>query len=229
MTSSPTRTSGFTLIELLAVIAIIAIAMAVAIPSLIGMTRGSGMNASVTELKAVMSLARQWAISHRENTYVVFPDGGHYGTNTNRGDLAYHSFAVWGEKSQEYIREWSFLKTGVYFIPRKGKEAGTNHSQDTKNPFNASLGRLSVDFPETSDPSVDLPAIGFRPDGRAFSPAGNTLAPLELYLGEGLINAAVGRGDIDESDLKFKPESTVFGIEANRFTGGLRVRDYQSL
>ena len=223
------KIKGFTLVELLAVIAIIGIALVIAVPHIIGMTRGSGMNASVTELKSVLSLTRQWAITHREKTYVVFADGGHFsGSRKNRGDMAYHAYSVWGDRSQEYIREWSYLKTGVYFLPSNGKENGTNHSDDDKNPFNSTFGTKSIDFPDPGSDPAFLPAIGFRPDGTAFT-EGKTPLQLEIYLGEGLITASVGRDNIGVNDLEFKPDGTVFGIEVSTITGGLRVRDYQHL
>ena len=224
------KIKGFTLVELLAVIAIIGIALVIAVPHIIGMTRGSGMNASVTELKSVLSLTRQWAITHREKTYVVFADGGHFsGSRKNRGDMAYHAYSVWGDRSQEYIREWSYLKTGVYFIPCSTKEKSVPpHSRNTKNPLTGTFGTLSLEFPDPGDSPRSLPAIGFRPDGTAVT-EDNTPLQLEIYQGEGLITASVGRDNIGVNDLEFKPDGTVFGIEVSTITGGLRVRDYQHL
>jgi prepilin-type N-terminal cleavage/methylation domain-containing protein len=216
---------GFTLIELLAVVAIIGLAFGIAMAALPGMTRGSAMRGSTAELRATISLARQWAVGHREKAYVVFANGGHYsGTPEENlaGERAYRGYAVWGEKSG-FISDWKFLKPGVYFLPGRGKESVTNYSDDSKNPFKSSF-RMDVPFPEPgpSAGTKPFPAIGFKPDGGLTSGA----APKEIYISEGYITAAVGKDNIAEGHLKFKPEATITGFEIVGLTGVQRVRVY---
>ena len=63
---------AFTLIELLLVIVLMAMIMAIMIPSFIGLTRGAGMRGATTSINSVVSLSRQWAITHRENVTVRY-------------------------------------------------------------------------------------------------------------------------------------------------------------
>lgn len=60
---------AFTLVELLVVMVVIVTLMAVAVPAFIGIGRGAGMRTAVNNVRSTLSLARQWAITHRENVY----------------------------------------------------------------------------------------------------------------------------------------------------------------
>lgn len=219
--------SGFTLIELLAVVAIIGLAFGIAVAALPGMTRGSALRGSTAELRATMKLARQWAVGHREVTYVVFASGGSgmYSGSAEKslaGERAYRGYAVVGEKSG-MVSDWKFLKVGIYFLPSRAKEnSSPQHSTDGKNPFQGSL-TLEIPFPESWDSdTVTLPAIGFKPDGGLATGA----TPKEVYISEGFVTASVGKGDISESDLQFKPDAPVTGFEVLGLTGALRIRSY---
>lgn len=219
-------TTGFTLIELLAVVAIIGLAFGIAVAALPGMTRGSAMRGSTAELRSTISLARQWAVGHREVTYVVFAEGGSgiYSGSPKKnlaGERAYRGYAVVGAKTG-FVSDWKFLKTGVYFLPDSGKEKGTTHSKNGKNPYQGSL-TVEIPFPEPGDSDkISFPAIGFKPDSGLVSGA----REMEVYISEGYITSAVGRGDIVENDLQFKQDATITGLEVNGLTGIQRVRVY---
>jgi len=229
------RERGFTLIELLAVVAIIGLAFGIAVAALPGMTRGSAMRGSTAELRATISLARQWAVGHREVTYVVFADGqiDYSGSaeKTLAGERAYRGYAVVGEHSG-FVSDWKFLKPGVYFLPAENLERDDSnsarspaHSLNTKNPFYRNVPgftEVEVPFPEPEDPKILFPGIGFKPDGGLKSGA----MPKEVYISEGFVTAAVGREDIDLNDLQFKPDATVTGFHVAGLTGAVRVRVY---
>ena len=56
--------------------------MAVSLPSFISLGRGAGMRTSVNNVRSTVALARQWAITHREQiTFVASPVGLVYSTN----------------------------------------------------------------------------------------------------------------------------------------------------
>ncbi len=61
---------GFTLLELLTVMAIMVIVMSIAGASYYGLSRGAAMRGSVSNLTTALSLARQFAVVHRNKTYV---------------------------------------------------------------------------------------------------------------------------------------------------------------
>lgn len=78
---------GFTLIELLVVMVIAAVIMAVALPAFMSMNKGKAMRGATRNIHATVSLARQWAISHRENVtirYGEFFNGLHTEGTTNK-------------------------------------------------------------------------------------------------------------------------------------------------
>jgi len=113
---------GFTLIELMAVILLIAILMAIGIPAFRGIGRGSKMDAALNSIRTTISLARQWAVTHRENTYFLMasqnpkdPDYP-YTSDILAERLPYRSYAVYGEKSG-FIKGWTYLPEGILFNP----------------------------------------------------------------------------------------------------------------
>ena len=221
---------GFTLIELLAVVAILGIAFGIAVAALPGMTRGSAMRASTVELRSTLSLARQWAITHRENTYVVFADGGRYSVEKQAGERAFRGYAVYGEKSG-FVSDWKFLKTGVYFFPERSFFPENRDEDDFnyttyKNPFENAVGRgVLLPFPEAGDgihPS-EFPAVGFKPGGGV---KGTGASTQEIYIGEGYMKSAVGRGEVKAGDLEFKPNTAITGFQLSGLTGAVKVRVY---
>jgi prepilin-type N-terminal cleavage/methylation domain-containing protein len=81
------KTKAFTLIELLVVMVIAAVIMAVALPGFMSMGKGKAMRAATSNIHSVLSLSRQWAITHRENVtvrYGEFFNGLHTETAGNK-------------------------------------------------------------------------------------------------------------------------------------------------
>lgn len=76
------RTSGMTLIEMLVVIVIVTIIAAISIPAFISIGRGYGMRHTVSTVFNHLSLARQWAITHREKVKFEYNSDGAGGTST---------------------------------------------------------------------------------------------------------------------------------------------------
>ncbi len=217
---------GFTLIELLAVVAIIGLVFGIAVAALPGMTRGSAMRGSTAELRSTLSLARQWAITKREITHVVFADGSpDYDSSYEyrlAGERAFRGYAVVGEKSG-MVSDWKFLKTGIYFLPDDGDpNISVPNYSPFKNPFETkgTTGK-AIPFPEPPSTTELLPAIGFKPTGSLHKMGGS---PLEIYIAEGYVTSAVGSGDVSRGDLRFKPNSGVTGFQISGLTGALRVR-----
>ena len=190
--------AGFTLIELLVVIAIMGILIAVTLPSFTGMGRGSKMNAALLQVRTTLSLARQWAITHREETCVVFPE---WANDTNK---AYRAFAVYGSGTAGYLSPWNYLPDGVVF-PTPG--SGDIYT----------LGILSNGLPGFSGA---VRVLRFEPDGKAKwnAPFGGGSSFLNIYLTEGWVDAS---GAVEP-----RPNSYTNELEINGLTGIARYRSF---
>ena len=145
---------GFTLVELLVVMGIMAILVLSAGPMFKGLTSSSGMQGATMQLRTTLSLARQWAITHRETTYVVFPltDSSPTGL-TSRASRAYNVYTV----SDQFIRDWIYLPAGFYFA------ANGPNSVLTGWPSSANL--LTVTNYPSAGSGVQMNCFAFHPDG----------------------------------------------------------------
>ncbi len=157
--------SGFTLVELLAVVGIMAIILFIALPSFESFKLRSSSSAIPT-LMSTLRLARQYAITHRQEVFVVFPDGR--GAYSPPGEVtkAYTAYAVIASNRAtdryEYITEWKTLPKGVFFHPSLGiGESSVFNSYGTGN-------ITYFPFPNDSGANRNLCAVKFRPNGRAY-------------------------------------------------------------
>lgn len=187
------------------------------------------MQSAISQLRTTLSLARQWAITKREPTYVVFPGtdsalyAGAYKSHANKALRAYNVYTV----SRGYLREWSYLPQGVLLLPDVG-DFSTDFSTNvrtTKIIFNmsASSTQFSLGFPD-SNRVVSVRAVRFNTDGRVY----NNAQP-ELYLSEGQCNVNTNSGVIDAVEFRPPSQRMLFSIDVYGLTGQFRVRDYNKL
>jgi prepilin-type N-terminal cleavage/methylation domain-containing protein len=170
------RTNGFTLVEMIAVIVIMAIMLSITVPAVTNL-----MKANALRISNMLNLARQYAITHRTTTRVIFPYiytsglGPGLGTNQAPCYLSYAAIAI-DEfyQATNYISRWEFLPTGVVFL-----------HEPTGNTIVGALGNSSclqqglIPFPDTNT-SVSLPPqqlayIEFTPTGAASNPGTLTI------------------------------------------------------
>jgi len=162
--------SAFTLVELLAVIAIMAILLSITIASFQNI-KGKGLNAALTPLSSTLRLARQYAVSQRTTTYVVFPGERDviYGNEPEQVKKAGKAYAVIASNRTshvyEYIANWDYLPQGVTFITDDAYAGG-------ETPFNsyANAGQ-GADFPFPNDSSSPQPlcSLMFKSNGRVYT------------------------------------------------------------
>ncbi len=185
--------SGFTLLELLIVIGIMALLMAMALPAFENLSK-RGLTSAAPALMSTLRLARQHAITTRKYVWVVFPDigsggaqGGALAYSGSQVEKALRSYAVIegdaNNKPSQYITDWKFLPQGMYFENKGGSDV--LKSYDT-------LGSTAYyPFPNsTSSSNYNMPAIQFRPNGRAykFNGSWNSTGVHEIFLMSGIVN-----------------------------------------
>lgn len=83
------REAGFTLIELMVAIAVLAITLAMAVPSFTGLINGNRLVAQSNELVASLQLARSEAIRRNARVALCASDDGSSCSGTSSGDWSY--------------------------------------------------------------------------------------------------------------------------------------------
>jgi prepilin-type N-terminal cleavage/methylation domain-containing protein len=177
------RTTGFTLIEMLTVIVIIGIVLAMGIPAITNLMKSGGLNAATRQVASTLSLARQYAITHRTTTLVVFPYSGTIGAGTNLAPV-YQSYAVldYGATTN-YLTKWEHLPLGTVFMSQY-----PTVTVDGSPPALDNLKTVSVRFPNTNSVSgtATLAYIGFTPTGAGTQPLSGSANSFTIT--EGLMN-----------------------------------------
>jgi prepilin-type N-terminal cleavage/methylation domain-containing protein len=146
---------GFTLAELLVVILIIGIMLAVALPSLTNITGVSKLDAAANAVHSAVKLARQYALTHNQPTYLVFHDD--LTATGSDSHMAYRAYAVFTinthantpgttivpQKAGYYLTGWEMLPVGVVFDGiTGGKDNIFQPTTDGSNPLDQSRGRF---------------------------------------------------------------------------------------
>ncbi len=208
---------GFTLTELLVVIGIIGLMLALVLPAFTGLGRSAGMNSAVMQVRTTLALARQWAITTRQSTYVVFADGATVSAAAaTERDKAYRAFAVWGSGQTNYIKEWVTLAPGVVITSDTSGFPGSGHGDNVLAPSGSNT--RSIPYPKSTNANAQVRVVAFKSDG-GLDTSINSSA--EVYLTEGIVDTTVAT-----PTLVHKPKAMKFGIELQQLTGQARVRDY---
>ena len=205
---------------------VIVVLLTLTIPAFNGIGRSTSVEVSATNLRATLAMARQWAITHRHFTFVVFPDdtsGLFAGAGSDHTEKAFRAYNVYTQEDG-WLSEWKYLADGLIF--------DQTHNP-TKNVFdNAnSTGQLTliqnrIQFPDWQPGSTDFKTmwgVTFNPDG-TIETVGNQSWQLNVYITEGWTDAANGGDSIDP---QLKPGSRMMaGVELWPWSGKLKVREY---
>ena len=139
------------------------------------------MRVAVVQMKTTLALARQWAITHRQRTCVVFP-----GLNDANRISGYTVFATnryaTGPGSYAYVKDWSYLPKGVVIH------------------FAGSDLRTGLQFPNPTSTSqrITADAVIFLPDGTIDGSGGSYGS--RILLAEGWANAVTNASGLVSPD-----------------------------
>jgi prepilin-type N-terminal cleavage/methylation domain-containing protein len=205
---------GFTLLELIVVIAIMALLLGLAVPAFQGLGRGSRLRTAVFQLNTAMSLARQMAVTTRQEVFAIFPDQLISATNVQ--GYAYTSYGFYTQRDK-YIGEWRSLPPGIVF------HHDFRPPRDTRrlyNIFDQAYLTNQLPFNTATSAFRNVRSIKYRPDGVLNVPNPTQNGFLKaLYLSEGFMNS----GAITPFYIT---NAGVHGIEFRSETGQSRVREY---
>lgn len=221
------KRSAFTLVELLVVVGIIATLLVLVVPAFTGLGRGQSMRSAVTQLRTTISLARQWAVTKNETTYVVFPDDDLTYSPPGGVAMALRSYAVWAERSG-YISEWRYLPPGVVFnstqphpvINTTTEKSGTFNLLLTTNSWGIGVRTNNVAFPTNGAPLRPMYSLGFTPNGRLKQSGGVTIS---IFMNEGWVDANTNTGVASPPTIKSTNFTMYF--EVKPLTGLMRIRE----
>lgn len=205
---------GFTLIELLVVIGIIALLMAMIMPSFRGLGRSASMSGAVGQLRTTLSLARQWAINKRTNVHVVFVYSNSVTALPSEAWRVNRSYAVFVSTNGPqgyYLKEWTALPVGVVLASDASSFPGSSGKGD--NVMLNGLIRSNV-FPKSDSTTVAmLRSIQFSSDGTISGGSQNA-----IYITEGTVET--------NGVITIRTNGMKFAVDARQLTGQIRVRDY---
>ena len=225
------RSAGFTLVELLVVVAIMGLILMITLPRFDDIGRGSKMRAAINELRSTVGLARQWAIANRSTVYILIPDDfaslfSDAGLSTNEHRMALHSYAVFSEKEQKYLKGWTYLPEGVYFVNTYNEQNTANDSRidKDKNVMRRDSLNLTTPIPFPNDTGTRvinrIYMLTIRPDGTMPG-----AVPREFYLKEATALEGSGGRVVN---LAWKQNAVLWGLEVNPLTASVKLNDYST-
>jgi prepilin-type N-terminal cleavage/methylation domain-containing protein len=184
------KRNAFTLLELLVVLTLIGIICALALPSLTHTHGVVKLDAAAEAIHASAQLARHYAISYNQPTYLVLREG------QSSIDKAYRTFSVFTidthtqpvtQNSGTFIQDWEALPAGIVFDRTMG---GTSNLffTSTRDTWNGALSKNNQLLIQYSSYVV----LGYQPNGKSGS------ASHWIYLVEGFYD---GKKLIRQSNL----------------------------
>ena len=193
-TQSERSRAAFTLVELLAVVDIMGLLAAVAVPALKGLTGSGGRKQALSQLMGALEIARNTAISTCTNAAVIFPD-----STFGLGDAyKYRSMAVVSYADStidanetttpiaydKLVSSWIVLPQGISFLPNYLKTSTTSNMISV-------TANIRIP-PSTNSTSITCPGIIFQSDGGLLDGATNSTAGVGFF--EGTVTGTTTNG-----------------------------------
>lgn len=211
--------AGFTLMELMIVIGLIGLLTLISIPAFQSAGRGGKLRTATFQLNTTFSLARQTAITSRQQVYLLFPDDHpplYNGVAPAHIEKAFRAYAMYGE-NDGYLAEWRMLPEGVVFDPEI--EIGNYHNFYMQQDGNLFLLE-DIPFPANEDPAKDIYGVGFRSDGPIH--VGGVEDPT-VFIAEGWTEYDIDAGTF--LDWNYTPDIPLTAIRLNAVTGQSNIQE----
>ncbi len=211
----PTDRRSFTLVELLVVLGIFALLTTIAIPVFLKRNPTAAAQGALLRLKSTLSLARQWAVTRRTTTYVVFPEDSSVFTGApHLAAAAMRGYNIM-TTNEGWLSEWQFLPMGFVFSRTHGGNENLLSTTITNDRV------FSIPFPLTNSTPRAMRCISFSPNGRLNQNGGTTL---QVVLTSGTIDANITNGTA--SAYMVYPNSSAFGLRIRPLTGRMSLVEY---
>jgi len=196
------------------VIAIIGLVIGISIPAFQGSGQGAKARTAAFQLSTHLNLARQHAITTRQNVFVLFAGKEVTYTAATR-DMAYSTYMIVGERDG-MIGEVRRLPPGVIFDNEYEPKASP------PEPYNIFLQTKpgyvkSTNFPTASSSAQNLVGFTYRPDGRLHNAGFNRKS---IFITEGWLD------DAAQPTPLFNTNAAVYGLEIQPVTGHAKTREY---
>jgi prepilin-type N-terminal cleavage/methylation domain-containing protein len=227
---------GFTLIELLAVVTIMGIVLAISVGAFTKMGEAAALKGGMNQVRGMLVLARQTAITRRVPAAFVVLDQNFFDTyggpfSQAMGHLGGRAYAVVNMQDMVYVRGWTELPRNVFFNnriePSNGKYLGANNGENMLifNESDRTLGQgfyclAGIPFPTSpgAATTVNVMGIVFYPDGRAkWERVGDPYYHW-VILSEGVKDAA--------GTIIYRANTRSFGVRATH-SGSVKMREFQ--
>jgi len=206
---------SFTLVELLVVMGIFALLMTIAVPTFLKRSPTVAAHGALLRLKSTIALARQWAVTRRQITYVVFPeDNSSFVGAPQLAATAMRGYNIF-TMEDGWLNDWQFLPVGFVFSRTHGEGENLLSTTSTSDRV------FNIPFPLTNSPLHTMRCISFTPDGRLNQNGGTTL---QVVFTPGTIDANAQTGAV--SNYLAVTNAPAFGLRIRPLTGRQAVVEY---
>jgi len=220
------HSSGFTLLELLTVMLIMFVLMGMGTVAMRGIVRGTGISGAISNVKSVLTQARQYAVTRQQRTYVIFDWSGGKNSMTVCSKYAVNARKQSGSKVLTDVplpwgtNDTSLVNGTVYNLNTKKFGVISGHAKQPN-----SQG-ITVDELDTAVPWAYGDEVGFEVAEKRYLPSGiefvDSSDDVVIFNPDGTTEKMGGSYLINLKEM-YVAGAVPTTIEVNGLTGWVRV------